>query len=99
MRMITISAKPRRALLMLLVVLVLSVATCIQAQTPTPTPDSEEVQKLKEQKAQLDLRKGIAEDEKAIRDAKFPNPTTTPLAGTTTINDGAVIEGQIIAHI
>ncbi len=97
--MITISAELRRALPMLLVVLALSVAPCIQAQTPTPTPKSEEVQKLEEQKAQLDLRKGIAEDEKAIRDAKFPKPDTKALEGKTEINDNAVIESQMVAYV
>src|SRR5260221_10600028 len=99
--MTTIRIASRYALLMVHVALVLSVATCIQAQTPspTPTPDSEEVQKLKEEKAQLDLRKGIAEDEKAIRDAKFPKPDTKALEGKTEINDNAVIESQMVAYV
>lgn len=84
-------------------VFVLSLSPRLQAQTPTPTPTpspkSEEVKRLEEEKAQLDLQKGIAEDEKAIRDAKFPKPTTTPLAGTTTVSDGAVIESQMVAFV
>lgn len=65
--------------------------------TPTPTPKSEEVLRLEEEKAQAELRKAIAEANKAELEAKFPKPTTTPLAGTTTV-EGAVIESQIVSY-
>lgn len=69
------------------------------AGSPTPTPKSEEVLKLEEEKAQAELRKAIAEANKAELEAKFPKPTTTPLAGTTTVNDNVLIEGQIVAYV
>lgn len=65
--------------------------------TPTPTPKSEAVLRLEEEKAQAELRKAIAEANKAELEAKFPKPTTTPLAGTTTA-EGAVIESQIVSY-
>jgi hypothetical protein len=72
--------------------------------TPTPTPTEEEL-KLQQEKATLDLKKdieadkqAIAESQKAQLDAKFPKPTTSPLTGTTTISDGAVIESQIVSY-
>lgn len=72
--------------------------------TPTPTPTEEEL-KLQQEKAILDLKKGIEADKQAIADsqkaqldAKYPKPTTSPLAGTTTISDGAVIESQIVSY-
>lgn len=71
----------------------------VKAQTPTPTPDSDEVQRLKEEKAQSELRKGIAEDRKAELEAKFPKPTTSPLAGETKINEGAVIESEMVSYL
>lgn len=43
----------------------------LMSQTPTPTPDSDEVKRLKEEKAQSDLRKGIAEDRKAVRSSNL----------------------------
>jgi hypothetical protein len=79
-----------------------------QAQTPTPTPVplSEEQQELNRQLALEVAKQGIAEAkakrataEKADREAQFPTGSTTPLAGTTTINDGVVIETQMVAYI
>ncbi|MFL6285043.1 MAG: hypothetical protein ACJ74Q_18020 [Pyrinomonadaceae bacterium] len=69
-----------------------------ETASPTPTPKSEEVLRLEEEKAQAVLRKDIAEANKAEREAKFPTPTSSPLAGATTINDGAIIESQIVAY-
>jgi hypothetical protein len=68
------------------------------ASSPTPTPKSEEVLRLEEEKTQAELRKAIAEANKAELEAKFPKPNSSPLAGTTTINDGAIIESQIVAY-
>lgn len=81
--------------------LMISSAGVVAAQpaSPTPTPKSEEVLRLEEEKAQAELRKAIAEANKAELEAKFPKPTSTPLAGTTTIDDKALIEGQIVAYI
>jgi hypothetical protein len=86
---------------MSLLLLLISSASAVRAQTatPTPTPKSEEVLKLEEEKAQAELRKAIAEANKAELEAKFPKPTSSPLAGTTTINDGAVIESQIVTYL
>lgn len=76
---------------------------CAQDSTnppgPASPPKSPEVQRLEEEKAQAELRKAIAEANKAEIDAKFPKPSSTPLTGTTTINDGAVIESQMIAYV
>lgn len=69
-----------------------------ESASPTPTPKSAEVLRLEEEKAQAVLRKEIAEANKAELAAKFPAPTSSPLAGTTTINDGAIIESQIVAY-
>ena len=71
----------------------------VTAQTAAPTPKSAEVLRLEEEKAQAELRKAIAEANKAELEAKFPKPISSPLAGTTTINDGAIIESQIVAYI
>ncbi|MEQ1606547.1 MAG: hypothetical protein ABL999_16935 [Pyrinomonadaceae bacterium] len=72
----------------------------IRAQaTPAATPaESEEIRRLKEEKEKADLRKQIAEAKAAEIDAKFPKPTTTPLAGETTIDDNVVIETQIRSY-
>jgi hypothetical protein len=70
-----------------------------QTATPTPTPKSAEVLRLEEEKAQADLRKGIAEANKAELEAQFPKPTSSPLEGKTTISDGAVIESQMISYV
>jgi hypothetical protein len=69
-----------------------------QTATPSPTP-SEEVQRLTEEKERAELRKAIAEARKAELEAKFPKPTTSPLAGETTINDGAVIESEMVSYL
>src|SRR5262249_37420320 len=60
---------------------------------------SAEVQRLEEEKARATLKKEIAEANKAELEAKFPKPTSTPLAGATTINDTAIIEGQMVAYV
>lgn len=70
-----------------------------QTATPTPTPESEETRRLRELKTNAELRRDIAAAENAEFESKFPKPSTTPLAGTTTINDGAVIEGQMISYL
>lgn len=87
-----------------------SALTIVLAQdatpTPSPTPLSPEEQRLADEKKILtlakdnaELRKAIAEANKAEAEAKFPKPGTTPLAGTTTVSDGAVIESQIVAYV
>ncbi len=72
--------------------------------TPSPTPDAE-LERLKretalsnERAAQAENDKKIAEAQKAELEARFPKPSTSPLAGTTTISEGAVIESQIISY-
>lgn len=86
-------------LIMLFPLLLILSAGPVVAQTPTPTPRSEEVIRLEEEKAQAQLRQAIAEANKAELEARFPRPTSSPLSGTTTINDTAIIEGQIIAYV
>ena len=68
-----------------------------RAQTPTTTPKSSEVLRLEEEKAQAELRKAIAEANKAELEARFPKPVTSPLEGKTTV-DGALIETQIVSY-
>lgn len=87
-----------RKLVLILLVIVLC-HQVVRTQTPTPTPKSAEVLRLEEEKVQAELRKAIAEANKAELDAKFPKPTSSPLAGTTTVNDNALIESQIVAYI
>ncbi len=70
-----------------------------QSSTPTPTPDSEEVIRLRQQKTQVELEKDIAVAEKAKLDAAFPKPTTSPLAGETKVNEGAIIETQMVSFL
>jgi hypothetical protein len=72
--------------------------------TATPTPDAE-LEKAKrdaalstERATQAENEKKIAEAQKAELEARFPKPTTSPLAGTTTV-EGAVIESQIISYV
>jgi chemotaxis protein histidine kinase CheA len=71
---------------------------------PSPTPDEElereqRATKLSTEKAtQADNAKKIAEAEKGELEARFPKPSTSPLAGTTTV-EGAVIESQIISYL
>src|SRR5215216_4189318 len=73
----------------------------VHAQEPAPSqpPKSPEVQRLEEEKTQAVLRQQIAEARKAELAARFPAPTSTPLAGTTTINDNAIIESHMMAYI
>ena len=92
--------------LMLCIPVLMCLLTSVQAQTPTPTPLSEEQQELQRRRDLLNLQKEIAESEQAIaeaekakREAKFPSPSSSPLAGTTTINEGAVIEAQMVAYV
>jgi len=89
-----------RPALFAVVMLVAGNAIPLQAQdaTPTPTPDSDEVRRLKEEKAQSELRKGIAEDQKAEREAKFPKPTATPLEGKTEVDSGVKLESEMLAY-
>ncbi len=67
--------------------------------TPTPTPESEEIIELRAEKTRVELEKDIAVAEKAKNDASFPKPTTSPLSGETKINDGAVIESDMISYL
>jgi hypothetical protein len=76
-------------------------------ETPeaTPTPTEEEI-RLQAQKRILDLQKdietdkqAIAEAQKAQLDAKFPKAKTSPLAGETKINEGAVIESDMVSYL
>lgn len=66
---------------------------------PTPTP-SEEESRLLEQKRLLELQRDIEQAKKAIRDAQpqAPTPTSTPLAGDTTLDEGVRMETDIVAY-
>jgi hypothetical protein len=67
--------------------------------SPTPTPESEEIKRLREEKTRAELEKDIAVAEKAKFDAEFPKPSTSPLAGETKINEGAVIESEMVSYL
>lgn len=87
---------------MLLLAVALSAVHVNAQETAPPSaapPKSPEVQRLEEEKTKAELRKAIAEANKAELDAKFPKPVSTPLEGKTTINDNAIIESQMIAYV
>ena len=90
----------RSALLLVICSVILCCPVVLSAQTASPTPaeKSEEEKRLEEEKRISQLKKEIAENKKAELAAQFPPPTSTPLAGQTTVNDGAVIESQMIAY-
>lgn len=95
---------PSAAPLVVILLVVLVTATTptqVGAQTspptPTPTPKSVEVLRLEEEKAQAELRKAIAEANKAELEARFPKPSTTPLDGKTTV-EGELIEPRVVAY-
>lgn len=72
----------------------------LYAQIPSPTPEkSEEEKRLEEKKRISDLRKSIAENEKAELSAKFPTSSSSPLEGKTEVNDDAVIESRMVAYV
>ncbi len=73
--------------------------TYAQSPSPTPTPKSEEVLRLEEEKTQAELRKAIAEANRAELEARFPKPSSSPLEGKTTISDGALIESQMVSYL
>jgi hypothetical protein len=80
------------------VLLVSSLGVAAETQTATATPEGEEIIRLREQKTRAELEKDIAIAEKAKRDAEFPKPSTAPLSGETKINDGAVIESDMVSY-
>ena len=90
-----------RLLVAALSLLLSASAAAVMAQTPSPTatPESEEIKRLREEKTRAELERDIAEAEKKEFDAKYPKPTTSPLAGETKINDGAVIESEMISYL
>ncbi len=88
-----------------LAVFSLGVSAQDSTPSPTPTPVSAELQELINQNAILEEKKkaaqaaqAIAEAEKAEQAAKYPKPTTTPLAGTTEVDAGVKIESEMMAY-
>jgi hypothetical protein len=79
-----------------------------QDTTPSPSPspaESEELKKLKdevevltEKQKKAEAEQKIAEAKKAKFEAEFPKPSTTPLAGTTTVDAGVKIESEMLAY-
>lgn len=97
----------RSLVLCLLVSLFFAIIVGAQTSEPSPTatPISPELQELIDQNAILEQRKkaaeaakAIAEAEKAELAAKYPKPTTTPLAGTTEVDSGVKIESEMMAY-
>ena len=66
--------------------------TFAQDAEPSPSSDSAEVTRLKEQKAQAELRKAIAEARKAELEARFPASDAKTLEGKTTVADSGRVE-------
>lgn len=94
---ITLWSLVRRGLPIFALVAFCSIPGSVSAQSATATPESEEIIRLREQKTRAELEKDIAVAEKAKLEAQFPKPSTSPLAGETKINDGAVIESDMIS--
>jgi len=96
-------AKPARGkrILFLLtgMTLLLLLNSVVHAQTTSPSP-SEQEQRLLEEKRLLELQRDIELAKKAIRDAqpKTPEPSATPLAGTTTLDEGVKFETTMVAY-
>ncbi|MFS8084138.1 MAG: hypothetical protein ACMG6H_00760, partial [Acidobacteriota bacterium] len=68
-------------------------------QSPTPTPESEEIIRLRQEKTRVELEKDIAVAEKAKLEATVPKSATSPLTGETKVNDGAVIESDMVSYL
>lgn len=88
----------RAITLISLLLIVTSFQSTVPAQSVTPSPESEEITRLREQKTHAELEKDIAVAEKAKRDAEFRKPSTAPLSGETKINDGTVIESDMVSY-
>lgn len=97
--LMTVGTLLKGSLPILAALLVCSIPGSASAQSATATPESEEIVRLREQKTRAELEKDIAVAEKAKLEAQFPKPTTSPLAGETKINDGAVIESDMMSYI
>lgn len=85
----------------LMILAIFSVQVSAQTASPSPTPSEEEL-KLQKEKALLELQRDIELAKKAIRDAQpqpaaAPSPTTTALAGDTTLTD-VRLETDIVAY-
>lgn len=68
-----------------------------ETATPEPSPRSQREIELEERKRIITLEKDIALAEKEIRESEA-KPTTTPLAGTTTVADTVNIEASILSY-
>jgi hypothetical protein len=91
---------------MLIVALLALTAGGSAVRAQDSTEESEATKRAKEEQAQADAdkakadaRKAAAEAARAEFEAKFPKPTSSPLAGTTTINDAAIIESMMVSYI
>lgn len=71
-------------------------ANLVWAQSDKQT--EQDLLRLENEKKKAVLQKEIAEAEAAELKAKFPDAKSTPLEGKTTIDDGVVIETQIMAY-
>lgn len=85
----------------LMILAIVSVQVIAQTASPSPTPSEEEL-KLQKEKALLELQRDIELAKKAIRDAQpqpaaAPSPTTTALAGDTTLTD-VRLETDMVAY-
>jgi hypothetical protein len=77
--------------------LILSAASgYAQDAAASPTP-SEEEQRLQEEKKIIELKADIAAAKKTIRES-VPQPSATPLAGDTTLNEGVRLETEMVSY-
>jgi len=95
------AATTRTVVVILLLLLFAPGAASVRAQEETATPEpapakSQRELELEERKRIRTLEKDIALADQAIRDSEA-KPTTTPLAGTTTVADTVNIEASILS--
>ncbi|MET0622738.1 MAG: hypothetical protein ABW250_07155, partial [Pyrinomonadaceae bacterium] len=86
---------PRAAALLLASTLLLGPLPALAQEEPPPDP---ELEQIKKEQARVDLEKAKLELAEKARAARFPKPTSSPLAGTTETNDVAFIEELIQGH-
>ncbi|HEY0171085.1 MAG TPA: hypothetical protein VGB98_08675, partial [Pyrinomonadaceae bacterium] len=86
---------PRAAALLLASALLLGPLPALAQEEPPPDP---ELEQIKKEQARVDLEKAKLELAEKARSARFPKPTSSPLAGTTGTNDATFIEELIQGH-
>ena len=86
------------ALLLSLVLMLVPFSAGLSVHAQENGEDDAETAQLKKDKLRAETLKAIIEAEQAKNAARFPKPTSSPLAGTTTTNDAEFIEERILGH-